>query len=128
MNLADKTWKTLLENVPSLDKTSPSVFYFTYDNSISANMILIFGFSPHAGLSYGISNWDKTPLPTEDYSQLLDMVKTGQSLKKIHARKAEPVPLNQVYAFDLRKGELISTTELVRQQLAKDLNSLIPNQ
>lgn len=120
--LAEKTWTTLKKIVPNLDKDSPSVFYFTYDSATAANMILIFGFWPHAGLSYQISDWEKTPLPTEDYKQLEEMVKTGKPLNKVHARKAIPVPLSKVFSFDLRNGELISTTDIVRAQLAKSLN------
>lgn len=124
--LADKTWATLIKNVPTIDKSAPSVFYFTYDNSTAANMILIFGFSPHAGLAYGITTWDKTPLPTESYTQLLDMAKTGQSMQKIHAREAKAVPLNRIFAFDLRDGELINITDKIRAQLSADLNLQVP--
>lgn len=119
--LADKTWTALRLSVPKLDQNTPSVFYFTSDNSAAVNMVLVFGFWPHAGLSYGISNWENTPLPTENYKELLDMVKTGESLKKVHGRKAVPVPLSRVFAFDFRNGELTSITDSIRQQLSKDL-------
>lgn len=128
IKLAEKTWISLKEAVPVLDSNSPSIFYFTYDNSTAANMILIFGFPPHAGLSYGIPKWEKTPIPTENYTQLLDMARTGESMKIIHAREAKPVPLEKIFSFDLREGELINTTSLIRQQLAKDLSIPIPTQ
>lgn len=121
LTLADKIWKTLKDSVPTLDTTAPSVFYFTYDNSTAANMLLIFGFSPHAGLSYNITAWEKTPIPTEDYQQLLDIVKTGEPMKKRHSRQDTPVPLSRVFAFDLRNGELANTTDLIRQQITKDI-------
>ena len=120
--LADKTWDALRRNVPKLDQNEPSVFYFTYDNSTAANMVLIFGFWPHAGLAYSISDWENTPLPTESYPELLEMVKTGEPLKKIHARKAIPVPLSKVFAFDFRNGELINITGAVRQKISQDLS------
>lgn len=124
--LADKTWSNLKRYVPTLDKDSPSVFYFTYDNSTAANMILIFGFWPHAGLSYGISDWEKTPLPTESYVELLGMVRTGEPLKRIHARKLIPVPLSRVFAFDFRNGDLINITEAIRQKLLNDISVTTP--
>lgn len=119
--LADKTWATLKRSVPELELNAPSVFYFTSDNSAAVNMVLVFGFWPHAGLSYSIPNWENTPLPTENYKELLNMVKTGEPLRALHARKAIPVPLSRVFAFDFRNGELVSITGLIRQQLSKDL-------
>ncbi len=123
LTLADRTWSALMESVPTLDQDAPSVFYFTYDNSVAADMVLIFGFWPHAGLSYGISNWEKTPLPTDNYPQLLEMVRTGEPLKKVHAREAKPVPLSRVFAFDFKNGQLVSTTDTIRQQLARELKA-----
>lgn len=119
--LADKTWRSLKRYAPTLDKDAPSVFYFTSDNSTALYMVLIFGFWPHAGLSYSISNWENTPLPTESYTELLEMVRTGEPLKRVHARKVIPAPLSKVFAFDFRNGELISITDSIRQQLSKDL-------
>lgn len=121
LNLAKKTWDSLKKEVPYLDEKSPSVFYFTYDNSTAANMVLIFGFWPHAGLEYKITNWENTPLPTEDYKELLAMVKNGEILKTLHARKPAPVPLSRVFSFNLKNGELISTTKSIREQLSKDI-------
>lgn len=122
--LADKTWATLKKFVPELDKNTLSLFYFTFDNSVATDMTLIFGFSPHAGLSYKISSWEKTPLPTINYPELLKMVSTGEPLKNIHAREAKPVSISRVFAFDFRNGELTSITEKVRRQLAKDLKEI----
>lgn len=123
LNLANYVWSALLNDVPSLDKTAPSVFYFTYDNHTAANMILVFGFSPHAGLSYGQPIWENTPVPTEDYQQLLDMATTGKPMKNIHAREEKPVPLERIFAFDLKDGRLTNTTHYIRLKLAKDLGN-----
>lgn len=125
LTLADNTWGSLLKSVPTLNEEGPSIFYFTYDNHSSANMILVFGFSPHAGLSYKISSWEKTPVPTEDYLQLLDMVKTGEPMKKIHARDYQPVPIERVFAFDLRDGKLTDITDSIRLKLTKDIENSI---
>ena len=123
--LADKTWSTLKGYVPELEKDTQNIFYFTYDNSIAANMVLIFGFWPHAGLEYEIQNWENTPLPTENYQELLEIVKTGEPLNKIHARKAIPMPLSIVDAFDLRNDELINIFDEIRKKISQDL---IPTQ
>ena len=122
LDLANRTWDSLRKSVPRLGQDAPSVFYFTSDNSTAANMVLVFGFWPHAGLEYNISNWENTPLPAEDYKQLLEMVQTGKPLKNIHGRKEEPVPLSRVFAFDFKNGELINITDKIRQQLSLDLN------
>lgn len=122
IELSNKTWGTLIKYVPKLDKENPNVFYFTSDNPTSTNMILIFGFGPRAALIYKITGWEKTPVPTENYKELLEMVKSGEPMKKIHGRAEEPIPLSRVYAFDLRGGELVDITGLVRQRLINDLN------
>lgn len=120
--LTEKTWKTLLREVPRLDPSAPSVFYFTTDNYQSLYGVLTFGFFMRAGLEWRIPVEALTPLPVTDYRELLEMVKTGEPLQKVHARKGDPVPLSRVYAFDFRNGELINITREVRQKISEDLN------
>lgn len=120
-NLTEKTWKTLLKAVPKLDPSGPSVFYFTTDNPLSLEGVLVFGFFMRAGLEWRIPEDRLTPLPVKDYQQLLDMVKTGEPLQKVHGREKKPVPLSRVYGFDFRNGELINITNLLRNQIVKDL-------
>ncbi len=120
--LTEKTWKTLLTQVPKLDPKAVSVFYFTTDNPSSLYGVLTFGFFMRSGLEWRITNEALTPLPVTDYQQLLDIVKTGEPLQKIHGRKKEPLPLSRVYAFDFRQGELINITEQVRNKISQDLN------
>lgn len=121
-DLTEKTWKTLLTEVPKLDPAAPSVFYFTTDNPASLYGVLTFGFFMRAGIEWRNPVESLTPLPVTDYQQLLDMVKTGEPLQKVHGRKGDPVPLSRVYAFDLRGGELINITKEVRKKIATDLN------
>ena len=120
--LTEKTWTTLLSEVPKLDSTAPSVFFFTTDNPLSLQGVLVFGFFMRAGLEWRNPIEAVTPLPVTDYQQLLDMVKKGEPLHKVHSRKAEPVPLSRVYAFDFRGGELINITEEVRSKIVQDLS------
>lgn len=122
INLANRTWNDLKNYVPKLDENNPSVFFFTYDNPTSLYMVLTFGFWPHAGLEYKIDNWQNTPIPTDSYQELLELVKDGEAIKKLHARKAEPVPISRVFAFDFRNGKLTNIKDQVRQQLLKDLS------
>ena len=77
-----------------------------------------------AGLEWRIPVEALTPLPVTDYQQLLDIVKTGEPLEKIHGRKTGPVPLTRVFAFDSRGGELINITKEVRTKLQTDINLL----
>ncbi|MBU2052425.1 hypothetical protein KKH13_04450, partial [Patescibacteria group bacterium] len=119
--LFNKTWNRLKSYVPKLDENTPSVFYFTYDNSTATYMVLTFGFWPHAGLIYGIPAMENTPLPTESYTELLEIVRTGEPLKRVHARKEIPISLSRVFAFDFRNGELIPTTDEIRKKLSQDL-------
>ena len=122
LSLVNKTWDSLKKEVPKLDENEPSVFYFTTDNTTSLYMVLTFGFWPHAGLIYNIADMLNTPIPTDNYSELLEMVRTGEPLKRVHARKESPVPLTRVFAFDFRNGELINITEAARKKIAEDLN------
>lgn len=124
INLVNKAWNVLLRNVPEIDKEAPSVFYFTTDNSTAIYMIFSFGFPPHGGLLYEIPEWLNTPIPTEHYEELFKMVSNGEILQTLHGRKPFPISLSRVFAFDFRNGELTSMTDLVRQQLSKDLQSL----
>ena len=124
IDLATKAWSILLQNVPSIDKENPSLFYFTTDNSTAIYMIFSFGFPPHGGLLYQIPDWLNTPIPTEHYEELFNMVSNGQILQTLHGRKPIPVPLSKVFAFDFRNGKLTPITDSIRQQLSKDLQNM----
>lgn len=89
-DLTEKTWKTLLSEVPKLDPTAPSVFYFTTDNPLSLEGVLVFGFFMRSGIEWRNPVEALTPLPVTDYQQLLDMVKTGESLQKNSWSKRRP--------------------------------------
>lgn len=120
-NLTEKSWNKLVKEVPILDPDGPSVFYFTTDNPFSLEGVFVFGFFMRAGMTYRIPNMDLTPLPVTNYRELLDFVKDGTPLQKIHGRPASPVPLSRVFAFDFRNGELINITEEVRKKVSEDL-------
>lgn len=121
-DLTEKTWNTLLKDVPKLDPTAPSVFYFTTDNPLSLEGVLVFGFFMRAGIEWKNPVEALTPLPVTDYQQLLDMVKTGEPLQKVHGRKKAPVPLSRVFAFDFRGGELFDMSKEIRDKIKTDLN------
>lgn len=120
-HLTDRVWNTLTTTVPKLDSEAPSVFYFTTDNQLALYEALTFGFFMRAGLVYQITDESKTPLPSTDFQELLAYIRDGTPLQTVHGRKAEPVPLLRIYAFDYRNGELTDITEIVRQQLIEDL-------
>lgn len=120
--LTDRSWGKLVKTVPKLDPTGPSIFYFTTDNPVSLYGVFEFGFFMRAGMTYRIPNQDLTPLPSTSYEELLSYVRDGTPLQKVHGRKAEPVPLSRIFAFDFRDGELVNITEAVRQKISQDLN------
>lgn len=120
-HLTDRAWNTLTTTVPKLDPEAPSVFFFTTDNQLALYEALTFGFFMRAGVSYQINDESKTPLPSTDYQELLAYVRDGTPLQKVHGRKAEPVPLSRIYAFDYRNGELTNITEIIRHKLIEDL-------
>lgn len=122
MDLTERSWKKLVEEVPKLDPGTPSVFYFTTDNPTSLYGVFTFGFFMRAGLTWKIPVMEETPLPSTDYQELLAFARDGSLLQKIHARKAEPVPLSRIFAFDFRNGEVIPITDQIRQKLAEDLS------
>lgn len=120
-DLTERGWNKLIEEVPKLDPNGPSVFYFTTDNPLSLYGVFEFGFFMRAGMTYRIPNQDLTPLPVTNYKELLDFVKDGTPLQKIHGRPASPVPLSRIFAFDFRNGELINITNEVRKKISQDL-------
>lgn len=124
MELTERSWKRLVEEVPKLDSKTPSVFYFTTDNPTSLYGVFTFGFFMRAGLTWKIPVMEDTPLPCSDYQELLAFAKDGSPLQKIHGRKAVPVPLSRIFAFDFRNGEVIPITEQIRQKLAEDLSKI----
>lgn len=119
--LTERGWNKLVQEVPTLDPNGPSVFYFTTDNPQSLEGVFVFGFFMRAGVTYRIPNMDLTPLPVTNYKELLDFVKDGTPLQKIHGRLASPVPLSRVFAFDFKNGELINITQVTRQRILQDL-------
>lgn len=119
--LTDRTWNTLVKTVPKLDPEGPSIFFFTTDNPLSLQGVLVFGFFMRAGMTYRIPNQDLTPLPSTDYTELLAYATDGSPLQKIHGRKAAPVPLSRIYAFDFRNGQLMNITEIVHKKIVEDL-------
>lgn len=119
--LTKTTWDTLLNEVPKLDPEGPSVFFFTTDNPLSLEGVLVFGFFMRAGMTYRIPNQDLTPLPSTNYEEILSYVKDGSPLKKVHGRKAIPVPLSRIFGFDFRNGQLINITPLLHQKIKEDL-------
>lgn len=125
--LTDRTWDTLLKTVPKLDQNGPSVFYFTTDNPLSLQGVLVFGFFMRAGMTYRIPDQDLTPLPSTDYQELLAYVKDGSPLQKVHGRKAIPVLLSRIFAFDFRNGELIDITDKIRAKLTEDITKTSSN-
>lgn len=121
-DLTERSWNKLVQEVPKLDPTAPSVFYFTTDNPLSLEGVFIFGFFMRAGMTYQIPVMELTPLPVTNYKELLDYAEDGSPLQKVHGRPAAPVPLSRIYAFDFRNGELINITNVVRQKISQDLN------
>lgn len=123
--LTERTWDALLKAIPKLDPEGPSVFFFTTDNPLSLQGVLVFGFFMRAGMTYRIPDQDLTPLPSTDYQELLSYVLDGSPLQKVHGRKAVPVPLSRIFAFDFRNGELINITDSARKKIVEDLGKSI---
>ncbi len=120
--LTDRAWHSLVKTVPRLDPDGPSVFYFSTDNPLSLQGVLVFGFFMRAGMTWQIPNQDLTPLPSTDYKELLSYVTDGSPLQKVHGRKATPVPLSRIFAFDFRNGILVDITKDIRKKITEDLN------
>lgn len=119
--LTQNSWDKLLEEVPALDSSAPSIFYMTTDNPQSLFGVFTFGFWPRAGLMYKIEDPQKTPILTDNYPELILYAKDGSPLKKIHGRPDAPVPLDRIFAFDFRNGKLTNQTDKIRKQIKNDL-------
>lgn len=118
--LANSIWKSLKDSITNLDTENPTIFYFTTDNPYSLHWNVVFGFPSHMGLTYKIPNLDNTPLPVSDYKTLVLYVKDG-SPQKMNGRPIKPIPLDHTYAYHLSGDKLISQTDLIREQIKKDL-------
>lgn len=118
--ITEKAWNKLRVSVPKLPP-GRSVFYFTTDNPLSLYGVFTFGFYMRFGMEWRIPDEHDTPLSVTDYKELIAYVKDGSPAKTIHGRKAIPVPISNVFAFDFRNSELTDITESIRNQLVIDI-------
>ena len=119
----DRLWQKITVDVESINKDAISIFYLTYDDYYMAEWGLRFGFSSRAAIHYDIREQKYNPYLIYEYDDLLSIVKDGKAMEKQGVFNVDPIPLNQIYAFDLRNAELTNITDEIRQKLTEDLVS-----
>jgi hypothetical protein len=122
-SLDQQIWNTIFTEVPTLDKDAPSVFYLVYDDYLTAEWDLRFGFSSRAAMHYNITNQNNNPFMTLDYPAILSIATDGKALKA-EGRPQIPIPLSHIYAFKLKNGHLTNITDEMRQKISSDEKAL----
>lgn len=116
-------WSKIYQDIPMLPQDHPSVFFLTYDNYYLAEWDLRFGFSSRGALHYRITNQKVNPFMIYEYDKLLSMVTDGKALVA-QGYPSNPLPIDHVYGYNLRNGELINTTTSLRKKLINDIQVL----
>jgi hypothetical protein len=116
-----RLWGTIKSEVPSLDtEEGPSIFYLTYDDYYMAEWVLRFGFSARTSIVYEINDQTRIPTMIYDFKDLLSIVTNGEVLSK-YGMVPAPIPVNRIYAFDLKEGILQNKTNEVRAELMQEV-------
>lgn len=107
-NISKKIWASI-PYIPKIGKSSePVVFYFEGDGTNEAILhdVITFGFPPHMGLIYNISEEDKLPITVSEAKELISA--------------ATAVSIERIYAFQLSGNNgLIDITEAARKSLTE---------
>jgi hypothetical protein len=117
--ISNKIWSQI-SNFPkiSFDKT-PSLFYFESDgtNGDTLHDVITYGFPPHMGLLYNISNSSYLPTAIDNLEELSIAVSSGKNLTKF-GYPEQPIPIDHIYAFKLIGREsFINITDQIRQKI-----------
>lgn len=114
-----EVWNTLIKNVPEIKGLS--IFYITHDNTPYDKYqgLLSFGFQIQAALTYNITEQAKWPHITDNFEQLVEILKKGEYGQ--YGRPPEPIGLDNVYSFDLKGDTLINTRQEVLARLKERL-------
>ncbi|MDP3973583.1 MAG: hypothetical protein Q8P92_01995 [Candidatus Daviesbacteria bacterium] len=114
-----KIWSSM-PYIPEVGRsTEPLIFYFEGDGTNAAIVgdSITFGFPPHMGIIYKITEENLMPIPMSEWKDVTSAVIDGKSLAP-HNRPQKPIPVEQIYSFRLEgKDNLIDTTESTRRKL-----------
>jgi len=122
----NKIWAAM-PSIPDLGKTKkPLVIYLEDDGTNTSIMHHSFGF----GLGFHLDVINNTNLPLDmvpvmftNWNDLVSAVKDGESMK-VHGLPAEPVNVENIYAFHLEgQDKLVNITQVTRQRLENQLYS-----
>lgn len=122
IELDNKLWSKIFQDVPELPQDRPSIFFLTFDNYHIAEDVLRFGFSSRAALHYSITNQKANPFMIYEYNKLLSMVTDGKALEP-QGYEPDPLPLDYVYGYVLQNEELKNITDQLRAKLKEDVSA-----
>lgn len=121
VDLDNRLWSKIFQDIPEISQDTPSIFFLSYDNYQIAEGDLRFGFSSRTALHYSITNQKANPFMIYEYDKLLSMVTDGEALKAQGYPESDPITLDYVYGYVLKNGELINVTYQLREKLAEDV-------
>ena len=113
----NEVWESLTKQVSSVK--DHAVFYITCDDYELLRGTLDFGFSPHFGIMYGISEYAKNPLLVINFDELVRVMEQGAFI----GYGVQKVEIDNLYCFHLENNELINTKPETIQRLNKVLVS-----
>jgi hypothetical protein len=122
--LDQKLWNKIFHDYPNLPQDGPTAFFLAADNPLTAEWDLRFGFSSRTALHYQITRQNSNPFMLYEYDRLLSMI-SDKNGKAIKAQGYEPIPLplDHVFGYILKEGELYNVTDELRQKLSSDLKA-----
>ena len=117
--VVEKIWSQM-PYISEVGKSSkPLILYFEGDGTNSGIIgdSITFGFPPHMGIIYKITEENLMPIPMSEWKDVTSAVIDGKSLAP-HNRPQKPIPVEQIYSFRLEgEDNLIDTTEGTRKKL-----------
>lgn len=93
----------------------PLVFYFTSNNKAILYHNILFGFPTMAAINEGLMYFPRV-VYTDDWREITSAYSTGESLKRF-SWPIEPVPIQNIFSYNLDTDRLIDTTNETRQKL-----------
>ena len=121
-NLETTIWEQLLPLLPNPNKfDKPMVVYFESDqiSTPSTSDLVYFGFPPKAGVIFDMKIKKDLPLPTQNFGELLDILKNGKYIGgEIYYYD---FPISNFYGYRIEnKKAVIDITQEIRQKLTSE--------
>ncbi len=109
-----------IPRIPQIGNSKdPIIFYFTGEPKQIIYGAIAFGFPVHMALDYKIDDFSKMPNGVDTWEQLISVVKDGKPLAAF-GLKVQPVPIENIYSFNLQDQKLVDQTTKIRMEIQKN--------